>query len=89
MTRIDRTTTVRRRNLRTGRPELWQAYSADGIWAYLREESPGTPWIVPHIATDRWVMATSLPKARRLTAWAGIGDVLTEEMTHRIVEVSR
>jgi hypothetical protein len=31
------------------RRELWGADSADGIWRFEREESPGTPWLIWHL----------------------------------------
>lgn len=55
------------------RREIWEATSADGVWTYIREESPGTPWLIRHNPSDRIAyMAGSLPKARRATAagWA-------------------
>lgn len=55
-------------NLRTGRAEIWEAVSEDGVWAYKREEGPGTPWVVIHVPTDRWTFYSSLLKARRATA---------------------
>lgn len=36
------------RNGRTQR-QLWGADSADGIWRFDREESPGTPWLAYHL----------------------------------------
>lgn len=46
LTPLDKTRTDRRRNLRTGRVEIWGAVSADGRWCYVREEMSGTPWAV-------------------------------------------
>jgi hypothetical protein len=45
-TPLDKVTTDRRRNLRTGQLQIWGAVSADNRWVYSREEMPTTPWIV-------------------------------------------
>jgi hypothetical protein len=67
--------TFRRVNQPDGptRMETWAAVSADGEWKFEREESPGTPWLLIHVPTDRVVgMYGSLPKAREAVArgWA-------------------
>jgi hypothetical protein len=31
--------------------ECWGAKTTDGVWAFEREESPGTPWITVHLET--------------------------------------
>jgi len=31
--------------------ETWAAKSDDGLWAFERQEMPGTPWAVIHIPT--------------------------------------
>lgn len=31
------------------RRECWGADTADGQWRFVREESPGTPWLVYHL----------------------------------------
>lgn len=59
--------TQRFRNRRTGRMEVWSAVSTDGVWTYVRLESPGTPWQVHHVPTDRSYLDRSLPRARRAT----------------------
>lgn len=33
---------------RTGKRECWGAVSGDGVWHMVREESPGTPWLLYH-----------------------------------------
>ena len=49
--------------------EVWEAASADGVWAYNRIEIPGTPWAVTHIPTGIEAMQHgSLPNARAATA---------------------
>lgn len=68
MTPLDPGKTVRLRNLRPGRPEIWSATSAAGTWTYTREESEGTPWVVLHTPTGRWTLYQSLPTARKATA---------------------
>jgi hypothetical protein len=56
-------------NGRTPRRELWGARSADGVWLYHREDSPGTPWTVVHVPTSRAVhFESSLDQARMGTA---------------------
>lgn len=55
-------------NPRTGRREIWDAVSADGIWTYVRLELPGTPWEVTHVPTGRSYWIGSLPQARAKTA---------------------
>lgn len=69
MTALDPTKTIRYRG-RTGRPEIREAVSADGVWTYIRLEERGTPWDVEHNPTGRVLRyaATSLPSARRSTA---------------------
>lgn len=64
------------------RREIWEATSADGVWTYIREESPGTPWLIRHNPTDRIAyMAGSLPKARRATAAGWALNSLNRQMT--------
>lgn len=74
MTPLDTARTVRRRNLRNGRQEIWGAHSADGQWAYERGEESGTPWHIHHVPTSRCIeyAAGSLKSARLATAsgWA-------------------
>jgi hypothetical protein len=45
-----RKTRMLRRITRAGMtgPECWGAETLDGIWAFEREESPGTPWLICH-----------------------------------------
>jgi hypothetical protein len=31
------------------RRETWGAFTADGVWEFEREESPGTPWWIHHL----------------------------------------
>ncbi len=70
MTKLDPTKTLRYRNLRSGRPEIWEATSADGQWCYAREEEPGTPWHVLHIPSGevRFTYLPTLGYARKVTA---------------------
>lgn len=46
---IRKTETARRltRHGATGR-ECWRAETLDGVWDFVREDSPGTPWLVYH-----------------------------------------
>ena len=53
---------------RTTRPEIWQAVSDDHRWAYLRAETPTTPWEVIYLPTGQETLFTNLPEARRWTA---------------------
>ena len=68
------TDVVKFQSLRTGRMEIWEARS--GPWLFVREESPGTPWIVFH-DDFTWepehqrrpvTLMGSLPKCRRAVA---------------------
>lgn len=46
--------------------EIWEAVSEDGKWSFIREESPGTPWIVTHVDFPDWyAMFSSLTQARK------------------------
>jgi hypothetical protein len=42
--------------------------SVDGVWHFARVEQPGTPWVVTHVPTDRWLYLPNLRAARALTA---------------------
>lgn len=58
--------TVFYRAFRSGRRECWEAETVDGTWVFVREESPGTPWLVRRRADGEIVaMAGSLDRARR------------------------
>jgi hypothetical protein len=51
------------------RKECWGARTADGVWYFEREESPGTPWLIWHWSSGRLVMmARSLTACRTLVA---------------------
>ena len=39
---------IRGGNGLTERAECWGAQTADGIWDFEREDSPGTPWLAYH-----------------------------------------
>lgn len=73
------TITHRAPNLRSGRTEIWEAVSTDGVWGYRREEDSSTSWTVIHIPTDRWCSYTSLPKARAATASGAALSYLQDE----------
>lgn len=54
---------------RSGRVECWGAVSNDGQWTYVREDSPGTPWLVYHTSHDLPVsFCGTLRSARLFTA---------------------
>lgn len=36
---------------RGGRPQCWSAVTKDKAWTFERQEVPGTPWVVIHLAT--------------------------------------
>ena len=76
------TVTARHRNWRTGRLETWAAVSADGTWAYVREDAPGTPWLVEHAPTGQVaLLAGTLTAARAATADGTAFAHLTKETT--------
>jgi hypothetical protein len=68
MTPLNKAKTVRRRNLRNGQLQIWEATSADNRWIYGREEMPTTPWIVTRRGEwgEQWF--GTLMAARRWTA---------------------
>lgn len=64
---LDASKTVRYQSLRTGKMEVWEAYSKDGKWSFRRLEITGTPWEVTHEDFPGWSMlAGSLKRARLL-----------------------
>jgi hypothetical protein len=69
ITITERAPTLSRTGRRIGaKPQIWAAESADGVWAYERTETSGTPWVVTHIKTGHEQWFSSLPKARIWTA---------------------
>lgn len=71
MTKLDPARTTRHRNHRTGRDEIWETVSADGRWAYERQEESTTPWVVDDLhAGDESELEWfgTLAAARRWTA---------------------
>lgn len=47
--------------------EIWEAVSDDGRWHFVRDETPGTPWIVTHADFPGWhAVYPTLAKARKL-----------------------
>lgn len=73
LTDIDPATIACWGNCRTGRAEIRNCRSVDGVWAYTRHEDAGTTWTVTHLPTGRTLPgAPSLPTARLWTAdgWA-------------------
>lgn len=82
---------VRHPNRATQQTEQWGARSADGVFDFERLEDNGTTWRVTHLPSvtpdrpqGRWVLATSLPKARAGTApggwvWAEIAAQIANE----------
>jgi hypothetical protein len=69
------TITHRAPNLRTGRTEIWQARSTDGVWQYDREDEIYTPWVITHLPTGQTWEDTSLRRARHATATRLAGEV--------------
>lgn len=77
LTPLDTGKTVRRATFRRysrpehgARGETWEAYSADGRYAYLRQDEPGTPWAVRCLLSGRELLfaAATLRGARHLTS---------------------
>lgn len=63
---LDPTKTIKHRNWRGTRLEVWEATSADGRWHFERIEDTGTPWEVTHADFPGWHgIFGSLPKARK------------------------
>lgn len=54
--------------LRATNPEIWLAFSADGLWVYERTETATTPWHVTYLPTGQTSIFTTLTEARRWTA---------------------
>jgi hypothetical protein len=81
-TPLDPDRMVRRPN-RRGRAELWEAISADGDWAYIREESAGTYWHIEHLPTERVYAfaATTIASACLLTANGAVLAALDRKRT--------
>jgi hypothetical protein len=42
---------IRRGTAVTEKAECWGAETADGVWAFDREDSSGTPWLIIHKAS--------------------------------------
>lgn len=53
------------------RMETWEATSADGVWTFIREESPGTPWVSRHNPTGRVGGMAGTLRLARIAAAAG------------------
>lgn len=56
-------------DIRRTQRQCWSAVSTDGAWEYHREEEPGTPWYIKHVATGTVLNITfgTLDKARLYT----------------------
>lgn len=77
MVKLDRAKTVRARNMRSGRLEIWEAASDDGIWEMRRLEDEGTTWELCHAPTGRYLGSLgSLKKARVAAASSWIMALL-------------
>ncbi len=74
-------TTFARRITRGGmtRPECWGAQTTDGVWAFEREDSPGTPWVVVHLATGRIVAQMGTLRRCRLIVASGAAQRALEQ----------
>ena len=55
----------------TEKAECWGAETTDGMWAFEREESAGTPWIIIHKASGKEVHLTGTLRACRAYVAAG------------------
>lgn len=62
---------IRRGTALTEREECWAAETIDGVWKFGREDSPGTPWIIIHKASDETVHLTGNLRACRAYVAAG------------------
>lgn len=62
---------IRRGTALTERQECWGAETTDGVWTFGREESPGTPWLIIHKASDQMVHLTGTLRACREYVTAG------------------
>jgi len=74
MTRTPLAPVVKTRVLRSrgGTVQCWGAETLDGTWAFSREESPGTPWLVIHKPTGLLVdTAGTLADCRAYAASGG------------------
>ena len=67
----------------TKRSECWGAETADGIWDFEREDSPGTPWLAfhtPSVADGSYslpvMMLGTLRACRALVASGGAAQEL-------------
>jgi hypothetical protein len=56
------------------RREVWGAITADGLWMFDREDSPGTPWWIRHLPTDRTVMLCGSLRGCREAVGRGWAD---------------
>lgn len=62
----------------------WAYVTADGRWRIARDEGPGTPWLVIHAQSARWVGQASNLRAARWYVQAGhaeadLGRILGHE----------
>jgi hypothetical protein len=64
---------------RTGltRPECWGARTTDGIWAFDREDEPGTPWTVTSLPA-RIVVTTYMPSLRACRVYVANGGAAAD-----------
>jgi hypothetical protein len=71
---LDPSRTRKARNLRTGRREWWRAVSADGEWAFDRQEDEGTTWTAVHVRSRRPM--AGFPSLRMARNAAATGQLL-------------
>jgi hypothetical protein len=77
---------VMRPTFRGGRRRLecWAAETADGAWHFERQEAPGTPWAIGHVATHLTVAyAATLNGCRWYVAAGHAAGDLDRVLAHR------
>jgi hypothetical protein len=63
--------------------ECWGAETADGVWDFEREDSPGTPWLTYHKDTRKLVnLSGTLRQARIFVASGGAQRELDRLLAH-------
>lgn len=64
---------VTQRRIVRGRPEVWEARTADGRFTMTRTEEAGTPWVLFRESDGAHALFGSLPKIEQAIA-SGVAD---------------
>lgn len=70
----------------TKRSECWGAETADGIWDFEREDSPGTPWLAyhkPSVADGSYSLPVMMLGTLRACRILAVDGTLDQQLAQR------